>query len=161
VPIYEPDDSFMDEGTSNMPCAIGFGLRIISNRLVLQTVMRSQSLYGVFPYDVFLFTTLQELIANELGLELGWYEHFMLSAHVYQHELKAVKELEGVKPSNAVMAPICRGYFEARDRWTDILDFLTPGRESPEESDLFHAGEDPIEQMMIDNRPTQAHSQAV
>jgi hypothetical protein len=72
--------------------------------------MRSQSVVGVLCYDIYLLTALQELIANELGIPLGWYEHHMMSAHFYNREgdLKFVKAmLDAGEPTEPMpMKPI-------------------------------------------------------
>lgn len=64
-------------------------------RLELHVTMRSNDVYWGLPYDIFLFTTLQELKSVELGLDLGSYFHFTSSMHLYQrHFDKADKILE-------------------------------------------------------------------
>jgi thymidylate synthase len=148
--IHGLDDSASMK-SRNVPCCIGFGLRIIQKKLVLQTVMRSQSLYGVFPYDVFLFTALQELIANELGAELGWYEHTMLSAHVYDHELTAAGSL--VMPTRVEkMEPLKLTLSEAAFSWPLLLDDLNDAEGYvTDDADYAEAleADDPIEAMLI------------
>lgn len=150
-PTPEALDEMPVVASVNVPCCIGFGLRIVGGRLVMQTVMRSQSLWGVFPYDVFLFTALQELIANELGCALGWYEHVMLSAHVYDHELRFVKpalERPIVSIGDKRMDPIGRTLGEAQGHWPELLAAI-------EEKGPRHPGRsvDPIEQLMLDYAP--------
>lgn len=108
VPIWKPFDlvnevghwgvedwhesTFPSRESSNIPCTLGFAFRVDDGRLVMQSVMRSQNVMRVMPYDLFLFTCIQEIVALELGLELGTYEHCMLSAHVYERDFGAVDE---------------------------------------------------------------------
>lgn len=137
--------------SSNVPCCIGFGLRIVSGQLVMQTVMRSQSLWGVFPYDVFLMTTLQELIANELKVPLGWYEHTMLSAHVYDHELKWISHAINRKDVDPIpMQPIRRGLSSAADAWGRTLDMCNG--DAPWDEALVQSEMDPIVKLLTDEK---------
>lgn len=127
VPVWRPEDSVNEDDPDwyyrnysrngkDVPCTVGFGLRIIDGCLVMQTIMRSQSVIGVMCYDVFLFTALQELIANELKVPLGWYEHHMMSAHVYEREVDIVKQIIGAgqpeEPDS--MAPLRYDYSSAK-----------------------------------------------
>lgn len=72
------------------PCSIAFQFLVRDDRLVMITFMRSQSAIGVMPYDLFLFTMLQESIAAKLGLEMGAYYHFCGSLHYYDDEGESV-----------------------------------------------------------------------
>ena len=61
--------------------------------------MRSNDLMWGYFYDVFMFTWLQEAIANELGVDVGYYHHHATSLHVYEpyfDMLEEVKYLENV-----------------------------------------------------------------
>jgi len=53
------------------------------NKLHLVATMRSNDAWLGLPYDIFCFTTLQRIIAVELGLELGTYVHQAGSEHIY------------------------------------------------------------------------------
>lgn len=164
VPIWKPGDlvrlnldgcrtNYSRDG-KDVPCTLGFGLRIRnSNVLDMQVIMRSQSVVGVMPYDVFLFTVLQELIANELGIHLGRYEHTMLSAHVYEREFAVVDDMVPPSDVNSPMAPLRRTLSEARNTYPLVFDLIGHGgaeahfaRNPPDE-------QDPIELMMWDNAP--------
>ncbi len=47
--------------------------------------MRSNDAIWGLPYDVFFFTMLQELLACELGRQLGTYTHVVGSLHLYEN----------------------------------------------------------------------------
>jgi thymidylate synthase len=53
--------------------------------------MRSNDAFWGLPYDVFLFTMLQELFAAELNVELGRYHHSVGSLHLYQKHVRAAQ----------------------------------------------------------------------
>ena len=121
VPIWAPKDLVDDSNKysregKDVPCTIGFALRIIDGALVMQTIMRSQSIVGVMCYDVFLFTALQEMIAKEMNLQLGWYEHHMMSAHIYDRELDIVENVlaEGQPKEPMPMPPLRYSYSAAK-----------------------------------------------
>lgn len=108
VPVWRPEDmidhtfpemyagspprrsTYYSRDGKDVPCTLGFGLHVRqffgSSLLDMEVVMRSQSAWAVFPYDLYLFTVLQELIANELGLGLGVTHWMAVNAHVYVTE---------------------------------------------------------------------------
>jgi thymidylate synthase len=55
--------------------------------------MRSNDLIWGVPYDVFVFTFLQELAAMELQVGLGTYHHFAGSLHIYDRHFNLVDEI--------------------------------------------------------------------
>lgn len=75
------------------PCTIALQFLIRDGRLCCITFMRSQSAAFVMPYDVFLFTMIQEAVACELGIELGSYYHLCGSLHFYDDESGFVESL--------------------------------------------------------------------
>ena len=121
VPIWKPDDLMKETVTTlghqapvrerysrvgkDVPCTLGFGLKIRKTQplpvsmpearapwLDMQVIMRSNSAFFVFPYDIYLFSVLQELIANEMGLLLGELSWMAMSMHVYEDELAIVTD---------------------------------------------------------------------
>lgn len=80
--IHEPRDLYVQ--SKDIPCTCSLQFLIRQGRLYCITYMRSNDLYLGLPYDVFSFTMLQEMLANELGVEVGTYRHFVGSLHVYE-----------------------------------------------------------------------------
>lgn len=74
--------------THDEPCTIALQFLIRDNKLNLTTIMRSNDLWFGTPYDVLFFTSLQRLIANDLGIEMGSYYHFATSMHIYERNVK-------------------------------------------------------------------------
>lgn len=72
------------------------------------TTMRSNDLIWGTCYDVFVTTMLQERLACELGVELGWYQHFCGSIHVYEELLPIAEAIafEGTTNDPFVMPPM-------------------------------------------------------
>jgi len=55
--------------------------------------MRSNDVMLGFGYDIFSFTMLQEMMAIELGVELGWYQHVVGSLHAYERDRKRIEDI--------------------------------------------------------------------
>ena len=83
------------------PCTISLQYIVREGRLDTITSMRSQSAALLLPYDVFLFSMLQEVVANELGVGLGTYHHFCGSLHYYDDEARLVQDILGECNSNS------------------------------------------------------------
>lgn len=72
------------------PCTICLQFLIRDNKLHLTTYMRSNDIWTGFPYDVFIFTNYQILMAMELGVDIGEYTHIAGSLHLYERNSKAL-----------------------------------------------------------------------
>lgn len=88
--IHEPRDIYTH--SKDIPCTCSLQFFIRQGRLYCVTYMRSNDLYLGLPYDVFSFTMLQEMLANELGLELGSYRHFVGSLHIYEKNYQDIRK---------------------------------------------------------------------
>lgn len=97
--IYHPTDN--QAVSRDIPCPIAIQFLQRNGKLHAITYMRSQSAAMVLPYDIFLFTFIQEALAVELGLDLGVYYHTTGSFHYYQDEDYLVQEVieENKNPS--------------------------------------------------------------
>ena len=83
------DDS--DLTTRDKSCLTTMQFLIREDRLSLVANMRSNDIYLGLPYDVFLFTMMQEVMALELGVDVGAYTHFVGSLHVYERNIAAIR----------------------------------------------------------------------
>lgn len=68
----------------DIPCNICSLLKVRNGHLEWTQVMRSNDLFLGTPYNFVQFTTLQEVMAGWLGLEVGNYSHFSDSLHAYE-----------------------------------------------------------------------------
>lgn len=91
VQIYAPTD--LADPPKDTPCTISLQYLLRAGQLEAITSMRSQSAALLLPYDVFLFTMIQEAVAAELGAKLGTYHHFCGSLHYYDDEQNLVSEI--------------------------------------------------------------------
>lgn len=72
------------------PCTICLQFLIRDNKLHLTVYMRSNDIWTGFPYDVFIFTNYQILMAMELGVDIGEYTHIAGSLHLYERNSKSL-----------------------------------------------------------------------
>lgn len=80
-----------DQKTKDEVCTLTLQFLIRDNKLNMITTMRSNDIILGFTYDVFAFTFMQELMANELGVDLGFYCHNVGSMHIYTKEFYGMK----------------------------------------------------------------------
>lgn len=95
--------------TKDEVCTLSLQFIRRDNKLNLIVNMRSNDLFLGFTYDAFSFTMLQEMMANELGLELGTYYHNVGSMHLYDDRSgPAIDKLHGL--GNGLMQPFTQGH---------------------------------------------------
>jgi len=71
------------EEIKDVPCTLTLQFFIRHGKLNLQVNMRSNDIILGFPYDVYCFTSIQQFMANELGVSVGRYVHNVGSLHLY------------------------------------------------------------------------------
>jgi thymidylate synthase len=114
LPVFTPDD--LGYESRNLPCLVGCQFTVSGVFLEMYVTMRAQAAVGVFPYDLFVLTMLQEYVAVRLGLEVGRYVHFAPFFGVREHEIAQIQEisiLNGVAGS---------------DYWMPRMPLLEPGQ---------------------------------
>lgn len=84
IHIKEPSNFI----SKDVACTLSLQFLIRENKLFMNTVMRSNDIWLGFPFDVFCFTSLQVLLAMELGVGLGDYTHFVGSLHLYERNVR-------------------------------------------------------------------------
>lgn len=77
---------------NDMPCTLSWQFIRRGDRLHMVCTIRSEDLWLGMPYDIFVNTCIQRLIANSLGIEPGSYTHQVGSLHVYESSLRKVHE---------------------------------------------------------------------
>ena len=106
-----------------IPCTLNLQYLIRQNQVQSVIYMRSQDALKVLPYDLFIFTMLQEYVQNRLKpkydqFELGKYNHFSGSFHVYETDLDVAKKIvSNTKTSSFQMPPMPHSklHFKLRD----------------------------------------------
>jgi len=91
IHIRTPDDSL--HAVKDVPCTLALQFFIREGKLHLHVNMRSSDIILGIAYDVPAFTTMQEVLANELGIELGEYVHTSNSLHCYERDFQMLDEV--------------------------------------------------------------------
>ncbi len=71
---------------ADVPCNVVSLLKVRDGRLEWTQIMRSNDVHRGLPYNLVQFTTLQEVMAGWLGLEVGGYHHWSDSLHAYLND---------------------------------------------------------------------------
>ena len=69
------------------PCTYAVQFTIINNKLCMSVYMRSNDIWYGFCNDQYQFASLQEMIADRLSIETGWYYHHAHNMHLYDNKL--------------------------------------------------------------------------
>lgn len=88
-------DGRVPENKITIPCTCTLQFLLRDNRLSLLVFMRSNDAYIGLPHDVFAFTMLQELVASEIGADLGVYKHCVGSMHLYKNNIPQAEQYIG------------------------------------------------------------------
>lgn len=117
------------------PCASVVQFLLRDDGVHLVVFMRSQSIFGVFPYDLVNFRYLQEYVAWRLG-EASAGVHFMFgSLHIYEHEVARVERfLRDESARFVILAGL------PWERLEDVFDDWTRGPEGEHKLAAFIDG---------------------
>lgn len=75
---------------ADIPCNIASMLKVRFGKLEWSQVMRSNDLYRGTPHNIIQFSSLQEIMAGWLQLELGSFSLFTDSLHLYEQDIKEI-----------------------------------------------------------------------
>jgi len=137
--IFDPT---LDHRVSkDIPCPISFQFLVRNGELEMHVMMRSQNIAMVFPYDIFLFTMIQEWLARELELKLGVYVQYVVSLHYYENEIALVESIMHDQVSTfemPEMPPLKMNYPELMsiERAWRNYGLSMPGAPKPERSPM-------------------------
>ena len=120
LPILCVEDPYTK--TKDVPCTISLQLLIRNNKLNMICNMRSNDIYLGMPYDIFMFTMMQEVIANELEIDIGWYVHRPASLHLYEENFGMFFDLYNnfgnIKITNNC---VYSGWLKIKDSYKEII----------------------------------------
>lgn len=92
--IWNPEDDLPDisgkPADADIPCNICSLLKVRNSKLEWMQIVRSNDIFLGVPYNFIQFTTLQEILAGWLGLELGSYSQLSDSLHLYKKDKTAM-----------------------------------------------------------------------
>ena len=69
------------------PCTYAVQFTIINDKLNMSVYMRSNDLWYGFCNDQYQFASLQQLVAQRLNMDIGWYYHHAHNMHLYEDKL--------------------------------------------------------------------------
>lgn len=94
IQIYDVEKDFpIDNGqprSKDIPCNICSLLKVRDGKLEWSQIMRSNDILLGMPYNFVQFTSLQEILAGWLGLEVGSYSHYSDSLHLYCRDINQI-----------------------------------------------------------------------
>lgn len=93
--LPHPDGSARD---ADIPCNIVAMPKIRDGKLEWLQVMRSNDLFLGTPHNFVQFTSMQEIMAGWLGVEVGAFVLISDSLHIYEHDIDKLK-IAGIAPS--------------------------------------------------------------
>ena len=87
--LVSPGDN--QTAIKDVGCCFNMHFFIRNNKLNQIVNMRSNDLILGVPYDISAFTLIQEKLANDLDVELGYYHHNASSLHIYERNFEVAK----------------------------------------------------------------------
>ena len=91
ISIYDAKEC--KDYVNDTPCTYAVQFTILNNKLNMSVVMRSNDLWYGFCNDQYQFSSLQMLVANETGYDVGTYYHFAHNLHLYNDKLLEQEEM--------------------------------------------------------------------
>jgi len=121
VQIFDRRDVTGGYRYKDVPCTTTLQFLLRKDGLTLIANMRSNDVYMGLPLDVFSFTMLQELVARDLGVDMGPYVHSVGSLHLYTRNLPDVDQFlaEGWQSTDSPMPPMPAG-----SQWDNVRALL-------------------------------------
>ncbi|MEO6082996.1 MAG: thymidylate synthase [Umezawaea sp.] len=131
IQLFDPDRD--TRGHRDVPCTLGYRFFVRNGRLQMHTTMRSQDVWLGFPYDVFVATLLQELLAGWLGVEVGEYHHFVDSLHLYDAHTPSAASL----PAHPEPSPLTPPIGVEWERLSGLLSEVIAGCAPPDAGEVW------------------------
>jgi len=124
--------------TADVPCTLSLTFRIRDNQLGLKVHMRSNDVMLGVPYDWFVFSRVQLVMADCLGLVPGPYVHHVDSLHLYERDhdralsMYRAARLVGATRLGTITAPLFNTATidpESQPTWLDWTDVRLAARD--------------------------------
>lgn len=94
IQIYDTSIDFPNKKgeprDTDIPCNICSMLKIRDNKLEWSQIMRSNDILLGTPYNFVQYTSLQEILAGWLNIEVGTYNHYSDSLHLYERDKERI-----------------------------------------------------------------------
>lgn len=133
LPLTEPLNA---KPKRDYPCTVLYHFMIRNDRLIMETVMRSNDVVLGLCYDGFQHSRVQIAVASVLGVEPGEYRHHAMSLHLYERDLDKIEELT-MSRKEPTFFPALTG-----STWEEIAGKAKDVLDAAENPDLVVRGED-------------------
>ena len=90
ISIYDAKEINRGYYQYDTPCTYAVQFTILNGHLNMCVTMRSNDLWYGFCNDQYCFSKLQELVATEVGLPIGYYYHFAHNLHLYNNIIEKI-----------------------------------------------------------------------
>ena len=85
ISIYDAKEH--NRYSKDTPCTYAIQFSIVDEKLCMSVYMRSNDIWYGFCNDQYQFASLQEMVADRLSIETGWYYHHAHNMHLYNNKL--------------------------------------------------------------------------
>jgi len=85
ISIYDAKEH--NRYSKDTPCTYAIQFSIVDKKLCMSVYMRSNDIWYGFCNDQYQFASLQEIVADRLSIETGWYYHHAHNMHLYNNKL--------------------------------------------------------------------------
>lgn len=112
IQIYDTKVDFPIENgqprDEDIPCNICSMLKVRHGKLEWSQIMRSNDVLLGMPYNFVQFTGLQEILAGWLELDIGSYNHYSDSLHLYNRDISKIGIGQETKLENIDSLSLCK-----------------------------------------------------
>lgn len=108
--VWDPLWDLFTDGVKDYPCTVSLHFLGRDDGLHLHVTMRSNDAWLGLPYDAFMFTQLQQVVAACVGVPAAGYHHHANSLHLYEDDIPKVHEMlrhEFVGPGACFTSLVC------------------------------------------------------
>lgn len=109
--------------TFDVPSTVSLQFLLRKNKLNLICYMRSNDFWNGLPFDIGIFSFLQEVMASWLKIKVGNYIHFVGSAHIYLKDLQKIKRFLRSK-KKLLKIPYKQFQLDYYSTFKELKDFL-------------------------------------
>ncbi|HLF20517.1 MAG TPA: thymidylate synthase [Bacteroidota bacterium] len=95
VSAWEPGNALFSKLP---PCHFSFVFNVQGNRLHCHLTQRSGDIAIGIPFNIAAYSLLTQAIAQEISLEVGYFSHTIVDAHIYVNHIEGLKEQMKRKP---------------------------------------------------------------
>ncbi len=89
VSAWEPGNALQSKLP---PCHYTFVLNVMEKKLNCHLTQRSGDIALGIPFNIAAYSLLTQAIAQEVGLEVGYFSHTIVDAHIYVNHIDGLKE---------------------------------------------------------------------